>query len=116
MLLSSLWQDARYGLRGLFRTPVFTLVAVLSLALGIGLNAAIFTIVDTVLFKPMPVENPATLAAVFTTTENGEPFGTTSYLDYLDLKRQNSRLLGHGRPLVDVHVGQRLWQKPARAR
>src|SRR5580765_1488413 len=89
MLISSLWQDARYGLRSLRRYPGFAAIAVLSLALGIGLNAAIFTIVDTMLFKPMPVDRPETLTAVFTTSEDGQ-LGTTSYLDFLDIKRENS--------------------------
>ena len=107
MLISSLWQDARYGLRSLRRYPGFAAVAVLSLALGIGLNAAIFTLVDTVLFKPMPVERPDTLAAVFTSSDDGEALGTTSYLDFLDMKRQNSSfsdMVGRAMMFTSVNI------------
>ncbi len=54
-------QDFKYGLRRLVKTPGFTTVAVLSLALGIGANTAIFTLVDQVLLRMLPVENPREL-------------------------------------------------------
>src|SRR5690606_18488544 len=58
---STIWQDVRYGLRSLRKAPDFTAVAVLSLAVGIGLNSAIFTIVDTLLFRPPPFERPGSV-------------------------------------------------------
>ncbi len=60
-VIENLWQDLRYSLRMLAKSPVFTLVAVLSLALGIGANTAIFSLMDVVMLRSLPVENPAQL-------------------------------------------------------
>jgi hypothetical protein len=63
-------QDARYALRALRQSPTFAVVAVLSLALGIGANTAIFSILDAVVLKPLPVEDPGRLAHLFTGHED----------------------------------------------
>jgi len=75
-------------LRWLRRSPGFTLVAIASLAIGVGFNTALFTIVDAILFKPLPVAAPERLVDVFTTAR-ATRFGTSSYPDYLDIQAQN---------------------------
>src|SRR5882672_7032410 len=59
--METLLKDIRYGLRGLLRRPAFTIVALVILALGIGANTAIFTLINAVLLKPLPVRSPEEL-------------------------------------------------------
>jgi predicted permease len=82
-----------YALRWLRKSPAFTLVAVASLAIGIGINTALFAIVDAFLFRPLPVVEPSRLVDVFTSSSGGvgaERYSTTSYADYLDFRAQNA--------------------------
>ena len=60
-VLETLWGDLRYAARTLAKTPAFTAVAVLSLALGIGANAALFSLMDVMLLRALPVRNPQEL-------------------------------------------------------
>src|SRR5262249_23509156 len=98
-----LLQDIRYGFRKLFERPLFTAIAVISVALGIGANTAIFTLVNAVLFKPLPVDDPNRLVALYITEPQTEFPDSFSYPDYLDYRDQNdvfSDLVGHyGIPL-----------------
>ena len=66
-LLADLWQDLVYAARMLRNAPGFTAVAALTLALGIGANTAVFTIISTLLLNPLPVANSSELAAINTT-------------------------------------------------
>lgn len=68
-----LWQDLRYGMRMLRKNPGFTTVAILTLALGIGVNTAIFTAFDALVLRPRQVKDPDRLASVSRTTPDDAP-------------------------------------------
>jgi putative ABC transport system permease protein len=83
------WQDLRYGFRTLLRNPGFCAVAILALALGIGPNTAIFTMVNAVLLKPLPVPEPDRVVMIWgTLLKSGFDQMPVSAADYLEWKRQ----------------------------
>lgn len=87
--MTGLMQDLRYGVRTLSKTPSFTIVALLTLALGIGANTAIFSFVDAVLLKPLPYADAGRIVRVLEKPPMGERNGISA-LNYLDWKNQNS--------------------------
>ncbi|MGH9843323.1 MAG: ABC transporter permease, partial [Blastocatellia bacterium] len=92
--MQNLWQDLRYGARMLVKNPGFTLIAVLTLALGIGANSTIFSLVNALLLRPLPIERPEQLAAVFTSDYSSGDFGASSYPDYVDFRDRNEAFSG----------------------
>ena len=88
-------QDVRYGLRTLAKNPGFTIVAVAALALGIGANSAIFSVVNSVLLRPLPFKDPNQLVMVWDEqTHLGFPKDTPTPANFLDWQRQNSVFAG----------------------
>lgn len=93
--MADFWQDLRYGARVLLRKPVFTISVVLSLTLAIGLNSAIFTIVDALLLRPLPgVREVGRLAAVYNLSESGPGYFPVSYANYKDFRARTSSFSG----------------------
>jgi predicted permease len=87
-MLDSFLRDIRYGVRSLARTPGFTAVAVLTLALGIGANTAIFSVVENVLLKPLPYPHPENLVEIWNTYPSQVPKVGLSPGDYADWHQQ----------------------------
>jgi predicted permease len=93
-MLADIWQDLRYGARMLMKNPGFTLITVMTLALGIGANTAVFSFINPLLFKPLRgVVEPGRLAQV-SRTYDGHGFSEFSYPDYLDYRDRNTVMSG----------------------
>src|SRR5262245_19701560 len=93
-LIEDLMQDLRYGLRTLRKSPGFTTVAVLSLALGIGANTAIFSVVDPLLIKSLPVKDPEQLVVLNTVDQRGDFRDRFSYPLYEQLRARTQVFSG----------------------
>jgi hypothetical protein len=109
-MLETLVADVRYALRWLARSPGFTAVAVASFAIGIGFNTALFTLVDALLFRPLPVARADRLVDIYTSAGDGDTFATSSYPDYLDFKAQTPVLadvLGYSPSIAAVNLEDR---------
>ncbi|MGH7583805.1 MAG: ABC transporter permease, partial [Gemmatimonadales bacterium] len=109
--MNSLLQDIRYAARRLRHSPTFTLIVVATLALGIGANAAIFSVVDTVLLKPLPYHQPDQLVTIYhhyPELDLDAPVSAPGFIDYRDRTRSfssvavennwNVNLTGAGEP------------------
>jgi predicted permease len=88
-LAEGFWRDLRFTLRTLRRKPGFTLAVALSLALGIGANTAIFSAVDAILLRPLPVPHPHDLITVDVAASRLSQFGGASYLDLMDFRSRS---------------------------
>jgi len=89
--MNTLLQDIRFGLRMLLKSPSISIVATIALALGIGANTAIFSVVNAVLLRPLPFPNSESLVSLFETDlQRGLQRGTHSYPNFFDLRAQNT--------------------------
>ncbi|HEX8424293.1 MAG TPA: ABC transporter permease, partial [Pyrinomonadaceae bacterium] len=86
--MNTFWQDLRYGLRMLWKSPGFTVVTVLALALGIGANSAIFSVVNTVLLRPLPFPNGERIVFMGEWSQQ-IPEMSVSYPNFMDWRDQN---------------------------
>src|SRR5262245_3005883 len=114
-MLQSIGKDLSYGLRTAFKRPGFMAIAIVTLALGIGANTAIFSLVNTVLLRPLPVAHPEQLVEVYGTQQNGSSITLQSYLNYKDYRDRNNVLTGllayRFAPMSLSHAGgnERVW-------
>src|SRR5262245_60942265 len=89
--MGELLQDFRYAIRSFVKTPAFSMTAIVALAVGIGVNVAVFSVVDTVLLKPVPHPDPNRLV-VFATVFSGGPNYVTSDMKFTLWRQQTSVL------------------------
>src|SRR5918992_4510976 len=89
--MNTLLQDIRFGVRMLLKSPSVSIIATIALALGIGANTAIFSVVNAVLLRPLPFPNSESLVALFETDkQRGQQQGSHSYPNFFDLRSQQT--------------------------
>jgi len=89
--MQTLWQDIRYGARVLLRKPGFTIIALITVSLGIGVTTSIFTVVDAVLLRQLPVSDPDRVVVIHDQLPKlNLPRTQVSALQYLDYSRQST--------------------------
>src|SRR5215211_5220420 len=89
LMMDSIIKDIRYGLRSMLKRPAFTVIALVALALGIGANTAIFSLVNAVVIQPLPFPEPDRLVWMYGNIRNGGNRASVAPLDFLDFRAQN---------------------------
>ncbi len=110
--MQTLWQDLRYGARMLRKKPRFTLIAIITLALGIGANTAIFSLVNTALLRPLPVERPEQLVSINNASLNLPVISYPNYRDFRDRNNSFSGMLAYRYTTLGLSnngVNERVW-------
>src|SRR5215813_382969 len=87
--MNNFLQDLRYGARMLWKQPGFTLIALITLALGIGANTAIFSVINALILTPPPIAESERVANIWRTSKDKRDEGFVSYLDLRDWQRQS---------------------------
>src|SRR3989304_3967521 len=87
--METLWQDVKYGVRRVRKGPGFTLVAGVSLALGIAANTAIFSLINGLFLRPLPGKNVSELVTIYTSDYSGPIYSASSYPDFVDFRDKN---------------------------
>ena len=108
-MIEHLRSDVRYALNWLLRSPAFSVVAIASLAIGIGFNTALFSVVDALLLRPLAIDRPDRVVTVYTKGADGDTFSTNSYPDFLDLKAQNqvfTDMIGYSPAIAALKTGE----------
>ena len=107
--MNHLWQDVRYGFRMLLNRPGFTAAAVVVLALGIGANSAVFSLINAFLLKPLAIHKPEELTGLYSRdTKHPDAYRAFSYPNYVDIRDTNSvfsSLMAHTMAMVGVKEG-----------
>jgi predicted permease len=106
--MESFWQDMRFGARMLAKNPGFTAIAIVVLGLGIGANAAIFSLVNAFLLRPMAVENPDELVSCYNKNTKTRQYRAFSYPEYCDLRDRTdifSNLMAHDLTMIGISEG-----------
>jgi macrolide transport system ATP-binding/permease protein len=111
-MIADLWQDLRYGIRVLLKSPGFTVIAVLALALGIGANTAIFSVTDKLLIRSLAVKEPQDLVLINSISVSPHFVSNVfSFPDFIDYRSQNqvfSGLLAFSRTQLELRMNDRI--------
>ncbi len=93
--MENLWRDLKYGFRMLWKNPAYTLIAVLTLALGIGANTAVFSVVNSLLLRPLPFPDSERIAYVWSSNERASEESSLSPHNFTDLRTRSQSFDGH---------------------